>query len=202
MAALPCRAGHVDFSGRRHRCRRASAGVRARLTLDPHQRDDLSRRTGEVDIVRTRPPRCASWRRAARAARSCPRGRAEAGAPRRGPVRPARAAARSPPRSAWRRQFAGTRPSRTTATRAACLRQIAEPVAYEHDDAARFGELVHLAEQFVGFRIRQRRIRLVEQEHAGVAGEGAGDLGALLGGKRAVAEALVATGPSPMASMI
>ena len=53
------------------------------------------------------------------------------------------------------------------------------------------GELVHLAEQLVRFLVGQRRVGLVEEEDARVAGDGARDLGALLGGERAVAEELV-----------
>ena len=53
------------------------------------------------------------------------------------------------------------------------------------------GELVHLAEELARFLVGQRRVRLVEEEDAGVAGDRARDLGALLGGERAVAEELV-----------
>ena len=62
--------------------------------------------------------------------------------------------------------------------------EVAEPVGDEEHDPPFAGELVHLAEELVEFLVGQRRVGLVEQEDARVAGDRAGDLGALLGGQR------------------
>ena len=56
------------------------------------------------------------------------------------------------------------------------------------DDAAGIRELAHFAEQLIGLDVGQRGIGFVEQEDARVAGDGAGDFGALLHGKRTLAE--------------
>ena len=68
------------------------------------------------------------------------------------------------------------------------LVEVAEPMRDEKHDPAVRGELVDLSEQLVGFLVGQRGIRLVEQEDLRVARDRAGDLGALLGGERAVGE--------------
>ena len=66
--------------------------------------------------------------------------------------------------------------------------KIAEPMSNEKHDPASRGQLVHFSKQLVGFLVRQRRIRFVEQKDLGVAGDRARDLGPLLGCERAVGE--------------
>ena len=66
--------------------------------------------------------------------------------------------------------------------------KIAEAMGDEKHDPAFRGQLVHLSKQFVGFLVRQRRIRFVEQKDLGVARDRACDLGPLLGRQSAVGE--------------
>ncbi len=95
-----------------------------------------------------------------------------------------------------------TRPSRMTATRAACATRSPSRWVTRSTIRPFAGELVHLAEELVRLLVGQRRVGLVEEEDAGVAGDRAGDLGALLGGERAVAEEPVARdGAMPSASI-
>ena len=79
------------------------------------------------------------------------------------------------------------------------LDEVAEPVGDEEHDPPFAGELVHLAEELVRLLVGQRRVGLVEQEDARVAGDGAGDLGPLLGGERAVREERPASRAMPSA---
>ena len=66
--------------------------------------------------------------------------------------------------------------------------KIAESMSYKKHNPPACRQLVHLSEQFVGFLVRQRRIRFVEQKDLRVAGDRACDLGPLLGRQSAVGE--------------
>ena len=63
------------------------------------------------------------------------------------------------------------------------------------------GERVHAPEQVVGFLLRERGVGLVEQEHAGVLGQGPRDLRALLHGQRHELQGRSATSRMPSSSM-
>ena len=64
------------------------------------------------------------------------------------------------------------------------LDELGQPVGHEDDHVAGFGERVHAPEEVARFLVGQGGVGLVEEEDAGITGQGPGDLRALLHGER------------------